>query len=1077
MKKFLKLFCMYIFVTLSVAAGYVFVNGGFSGNTTTTQSNASQNVDPVVNAFMQSIVETSTVSTEVNITLVTESAGSSVDLGIEANINIADILAGRPLNGNIVVRSSVLEYPLYMYTMQNALYVKYNDISLQVNIKEAQTVITQVMQWLQIDINSLVGMDIGAILNPTVLQSMFMGMTSAENDDGTYTLTLNFDGMVTIEFVIDEMYQLQKIQIPETTMQGATFSMNADVQTNGEDFSIETPEGEFKDVTPIIQLAKEMLPMLSHQKFALQVNIPKYSILANGLLEIMPEQMLQAQLNVQYNHSVMQLVLQNNAAYVDVLGMQFCMQMQSLFAMFEEVTQSSVMEDVQQSVNDLLETVKKFTVQDWLQECSIEKTENVYKISIFDTEFFIEIKEEGCACIVNVQDVTVEMQLSKTEQSILEIDPNAYISVDALSHVIPKFLPFIEANTISFDVDYRNNAELYVQGNVAVNIANKSLCANLVLQQIPVQVYIQDETIFITIKGAQIKAGLDDVDAVEDFLQSFGVSVSTQDLQNVFDDILKEVSSFKLFNVIEKDNGVQIDSNMFSLFIGLQETINHIKLEISNHFVAIENITLNSEVVIDVQPEEFVSVSELMMMAEQITAFKNYSQFNALLLMQGLYQLDMSIGLNLDKQMFGISGTFNDKVLGLTMQQYQGASWVFAQYQTIKFGIQKNSIASALTEIGPVVGMSDVWVGLIQSVFSADSFDDIFAMVSSTMLPEFSSTDVNITFEDVISVLQNIKMVRVAADGIEIVLSGKVFSDTNTQDVTFKLQVKEGSLRVDIENMPVSGVPTNISILLQGSSTTPANIQEVTEETFAEYMDLSSIGNFAKSFRQTADIKTFEMSGKVSIATTGSVNFNLADLNMDILIHVYDDLSFDVEINIYDLPIGYMLGTITQNADFVANYSTSNRNLKIVYKDDMVYFKRDVQYKQIFFGSNTYRKIEWEETVAPQTVMDNMAEYMAKAFALTDTIKNTIADAFNKEKDADQSIEAIIPQDAYAYYALENRYALKVNGGNLIGDSNIGLITANIYQRDDGYLYKLEVTMLMVDFLQISLKDLTLTNI
>lgn len=1068
---------MYIFVTLSVAAGYVFVNGGFSGNTTTTQSNASQNVDPVVNAFMQSIVKTSTVSTEVHITLVTESAGSPVDVGIEANINIADILAGRPMNGNVVIRTSVLEYPVYMYTMQNVLYVKYNDISLQVNIKEAQTVITQVMQWLQIDINSLVGMDIGAILNPTVLQSMFMGMTSAENEDGTYTLTLNFDGMVTIEFVIDEMYQLQKIQIPETTMQGATFSVNADVQTNGEDFSIATPEGAFKDVTPIIQLAKDMLPMLSHQKFALQINIPKYNILANGLLEIMPEQMLRAQLNVQYNNSVMQLVLQNNAAYVDVLGMQFCMQMQSLFDMFEEVTQSSVVEDVQQSVNDLLETVKKFTVQDWLQECSIEKTENVYKISIFDTEFFIEIKEEGCAFIVDVQDVTVEMQLSKTEQSILEIDTNAYVSIDALSHVIPKLFPFIEANTISFDVNYRNNAELYVQGNVAVNIAKKSLCANLVLQQIPVQVYIQDEIIFITIKGAQIKASLDDLGVVENFLQSFGVSISTQDLQNVFDDVLKEVSSFKLFNVIEKDNGVQIDSNMFSLFIGLQETINHIKLEISNHFVAIENITLNSEVVIDVQPEEFVSVSELMMMAEQIMAFKNYSQFNALLLMQGLYQLDMSIGLNLDKQMFGISGTFNDKVLGLTMQQYQGASWVFAQYQTIKFGIQKNSIASALTEIGPVVGMSDVWVGLIQSVFSADSFDDIFAMISSTMLPEFSSIDVNITFEDVISVLQNIKMVRVAEDGVEIVLSGKAFSDTNTQDVKFKLQVKEGSLRVDIENMPVSGVPTNISILLQGSSTTPANIQEVTEETFAEYMDLSSIGNFAKSFRQTADIKTFEMSGKVSIATTGSVNFNLADLNMDILIHVYDDLSFDVEINIYDLPIGYMLGTITQSADFVANYSTSNRNLKIVYKDDMVYFKRDVQYKQIFFGSNTYRKIEWEETVAPQTVMDNMAEYMAKAFALTNTIKNTIADAFNKEKDADQSIEAIIPQDAYAYYALENRYALKVNGGNLIGDSNIGLITANIYQRDDGYLYKLDVTMLMVDFLQISLKELTLTNI
>ena len=147
---------MYIFVTLSVAAGYVFVNGGFSGNTTTTQSNASQNVDPVVNAFMQSIVETSTVSTEVNITLVTESAGSSVDLGIEANINIADILAGRPMNGNIVIRTSVLEYPVYMYTMQNVLYVKYNDISLRVDVKEAQTVITQVMQWLQIDINSLV---------------------------------------------------------------------------------------------------------------------------------------------------------------------------------------------------------------------------------------------------------------------------------------------------------------------------------------------------------------------------------------------------------------------------------------------------------------------------------------------------------------------------------------------------------------------------------------------------------------------------------------------------------------------------------------------------------------------------------------------------------------------------------------------------------------------------------------------------------------------------------------------------------------------------------------------------------
>ena len=103
---------MYIFVTLSVAAGYVFVNGGFSSNTTTTQSNASQNVDPVVNAFMQSIVKTSTVSTEVNITLVTESAGSPVDLGIEANINIADILAGRPLNGNIVIRSSVLEYQI-----------------------------------------------------------------------------------------------------------------------------------------------------------------------------------------------------------------------------------------------------------------------------------------------------------------------------------------------------------------------------------------------------------------------------------------------------------------------------------------------------------------------------------------------------------------------------------------------------------------------------------------------------------------------------------------------------------------------------------------------------------------------------------------------------------------------------------------------------------------------------------------------------------------------------------------------------------------------------------------------------
>ncbi|MEG1582239.1 MAG: hypothetical protein RR334_03720, partial [Clostridia bacterium] len=147
------------------------------------------------------------------------------------------------------------------------------------------------------------------------------------------------------------------------------------------------------------------------------------------------------------------------------------------------------------------------------------------------------------------------------------------------------------------------------------------------------------------------------------------------------------------------------------------------------------------------------------------------------------------------------------------------------------------------------------------------------------------------------------------------------------------------------------------------------------------------------------------------------------------------------------------------------------RVAEVFYKNGLINLKRTLE-KKVWAWSDVKKIVGYEKAISMQEFNQDPMQYICDLLALTNMIKNSIYDAIKNAPPVDNSINAILPNDAYLYNEKDLSYRIKLNGGNLVGDSNVQEILATIYKNNEGYLYKLGASIKVVNIITIKIDDL-----
>lgn len=764
MKKFFKRLgkgcgyvVLYLLVAIGTAAGLIFLMP--AGNT-----NVSANQIPVQLKQMWENLQGSN-AIDINLDVNIDTQSDNIQVAANVKLDLSEGFDNLKLSGNVDLSLKDSKMNLNLFYGDGEIFVETLNGKFEMKTSSIGESFGKITNILGLSIPSLGGIDLSSIDSDMIL-GFLSDFQEIKGKDGT-KLEINIsmiDPPIKLYVYCDNDYNLQRIELPQTSISGTTFSVNADVQCP-EKVETTKPSGDdFIDVSDLVDVAGVALKTLGQDTLGFDLKVQTKDFALEGTLSADIKN-----LNAMFETTLLDMPLK-----VAIFKDSFCyLEYGNMYLKFALADTAKLTEflakhfDVHlpiEQVAALLSAIQSGNLMQVLPALSFgAKTPNLDEIDLSILEkldrdgekFSISLRDIGKINVTSEAETLKAVSFESDFLSIFaDIKTPKEVQISDVEHAdFGKLLPAIDAlfDTIKQDKlagkAHLTYGEISADADFKVMLQNKSMqvAAQAKAYGQTISLNYQNEKLFVDFSGLKIVGEKEDIDYI---LNLFDLKIASSNSVGGIIEVLKKLvdtqNSRSLISIQSKDNVVEIGIlDKATILLNYDELLKSIKI-VAGEFEATIDLTAQTSFS-EISEENYVSARDIANKVHKVMEYVKGRKFY--LTFDGEYQ-DISL-----------SGKFNFDEDGL-----QAEVDAFAYGQNAKLRILDETIfvdvkdlhfKAALKDGEKIAGLLSKEVGidveeLLEKFKSAENKIDLEKVLAHLWL-EYQENNLIVKYENLVS--------------------------------------------------------------------------------------------------------------------------------------------------------------------------------------------------------------------------------------------------------------------------------------------------------------------------------------
>ncbi len=518
----------------------------------------------------------------------------SDNVNISANVIVDDLVfnlnADYSFNGGNIYLNASLSYQdfdIKLYFVNSTLYFEYQGIKVKADKNSINSILDSLPSINSETLQDVVGMILGVLANTEInVVDSILSIYCGDNKVVINTL----DGKVNS---IDA--QINNIIV------------NASI--NYDEFEVITPnDNDYVEVTDFVEIIENSYNLINQPIYA-EINLTYDNLSVEGYLQYV-DNAFSGKLNVNYLDYNIKITLLNNVVYAEAFGAKVKFNLNDTQEVIEFLKKFNIeMPEISQDIN-----IDYNQIVGIIASSYVELTKDSLSVSYKDYNICVHFVDNCINSItVNIDKLNGSIKIVDSIEDIT-INDNEYLD-------IVKLLPFASSvyNTVC-ENKFAGNMTLSLNVNnnvVALDISYKIKYQNEKLivsattnyQGIDIELYFENNTIYLSIDDINIKANINEIDKIITFVsEQFNIQLNNSEVTEIANTIMSvlNITDLSFVNTIQvTDNDLSISLNGIVLYLEFTDKINSIKVDINNLNI-LDNVNITSTVEIGVNHNEFV---------------------------------------------------------------------------------------------------------------------------------------------------------------------------------------------------------------------------------------------------------------------------------------------------------------------------------------------------------------------------------------------------------------------------------------------------------------------------------------
>ncbi|MEG1582281.1 MAG: hypothetical protein RR334_03935, partial [Clostridia bacterium] len=520
-KKILQLLFIYIFVTASVATGYIFLVSPYAGGNGDTQTSASKVMDPVVSKMLSNIMLSDTLGVDLSLNVDMADTGSKTEVSVKGSLSLASLLEGKVPDCafTIVVKGSTSLNCLI--TIKNSvLFLETAGVKLQINVNNLISEIPELMKLIGVKFDFEM-----PNLNIDMLNGMMSGLVSTKNENGGYDIPLDLMGMGTLLFKTDEKSNMKSLNLTNLELGGVKVNLVTDIFENPVVEDTTLLPNDYTNVTPLLGFVGNISQFKDAEsiKINASVDMPSGNIPINVILNMKTKEVSATAI---YNSNSINLVYAGSILYVKINEYCFSIKSESIVNLVAELKKTISSDNelgnfIMQMVSVIKEKIAlpSTSIKDIISNIDIIENGNNYVINILGQEIKVCFENGIMSVITNIQNNEIALSAQKTSENIC-IDNAKYVPIDEVLDAVPSLLKMVTSKAFSGDISLFISGNKTIKANYYINLSNFSvkLMVNYAGKDISIT-YIDNE-LYLDILNMKVKCSMQGIQEIINILKT-----------------------------------------------------------------------------------------------------------------------------------------------------------------------------------------------------------------------------------------------------------------------------------------------------------------------------------------------------------------------------------------------------------------------------------------------------------------------------------------------------------------------------------------------------------------------------
>lgn len=716
-------------------------------------------------------------------------------------------------------------------------------------------------------------------------------------------------------------------------------------------------------------------------------------------------------------------------------------------------------------------------LSDVIENLSLTDTNLKTSVQIDEFKFDLDLKT-GSDYEISLDSDVVELQILKAQKQEIVVPDVFYVTKDELFLALDKASNIKDSRLFSLSINISttiNKAKLDATGYITIDLTNgidiqgqldvvyDIFKAEVEIAKIGDELYLHSNSFNINLSYEELKDLLQNLNVRYNLGLDLSILPDTltipSDVSEISFENIKIKDIINMISLTEQGIDISLDPSIFGVEIGVQ----NINISWDDSSIAHINEGGEYEILVDygtpltfeAKPsEEYLKANDAIAMCDLVDAIMNEFKLEETIDENGdLIKLDKKIYFSFNTDIF-------NSVINPSGPRFNAKADVYLNILAsgdINIDLDLTITGESNHEINLTyinkriyctyngVNMAIDWQTLMQTV---RYLNDTFKLVKSEFITELinklsngDGLDSSI-FDDIIGgkeegrvivITDLFKSIKVDDNKLEIMINNdKVYGFETNYNTTLLLQLNNKKL----SSVNVSYIYTNQNEYFSPDIRFGDVTKDITVPT-GTYNLFANVDELVKEFVKTAELRNYELNGTVNVDMINIVKLTI------------DKLSIKLKIDEQNKIYGHIYIEIPRNFGTFTIVPGSMLNIYI--QDNMIYID-DEYYTSGWFWSNdtshNFYKYEMSKFFDENSVVR-----IIKLFHFTSMYEKIIMDAILNTDRSKPTFEKTFKE--FRSDAIGNYY-LRVDGGDLAGDPNIGEIYLTLKSNEDGYLKQIE---------------------